>query len=557
MRTGTKRIAFAILLTLSLATAFFVIRSVLLSKMTGLLEEKIQQLNKSDFNIQYDSIHFNWKKNIVVIEELVIEKDAYDTTCLYPEFISADEVRLEGFSLLTFLLKRKAAFETITFTEPHIVVRQQSKLLPDSVQQRENEFTVAVEKLNLISAHIEYTGRTACQVITDIKSTVTVTDITLDFYAHKPLGLTIRKILCDSSSINLPRELYLLRFARLEVDLQRSSLQLDTLTIHPHLHKIAFAKKKEYESDRIEGAIPSLRLSDLKFQYRDTFFLNAEALHLQMFLKVFRDKRLPDKPKFTLLPIQQLRKLSFGLSIDSLKIHKSYVEYEEFPEGLDREIKVYFDNLEATILDINNDPEMGTGETMLAAQANFMGKGILEMTTVFPWQTNKKCQLKGTLRNFPLALINPVLEPIANMEIESGIMDQLVFHYNYDMHHSAGEVQLNYHDLKLISYKDDEKIEEQQKRKKNKDYEDLRKDNLKSFLINFVIRKNMNEKVPEDKRTGQIDFERNTSRSIFNYWWKSLYSGIKSAYNLDRLPVKSQKAADPDKKERKKNKKKK
>jgi hypothetical protein len=129
------------------------------------------------------------------------------------------------------------------------------------------------------------------------------------------------------------------------------------------------------------------------------------------------------------------------------------------------------------------------------------------------------------------------------------------------MHRSSGEVQLNYHDLKLISYRDDAKIEELQKKKKNKDYDELRKDNLKSFLINVVIRKNMDEKLPEDKRTGEINFERNSSRSIFNYWWKSLYDGIKSAYNLDRLPVKNQKATDAgkdaDKKDGKKNKKKK
>ena len=45
----------------------------------------------------------------------------------------------------------------------------------------------------------------------------------------------------------------------------------------------------------------------------------------------------------------------------------------------------------------------------------------------------------------------------------------------------------------------------------------------------------MDGNVPEHKRTGVIDFHRDTSKSIFNYWWKSLLTGIKSAYNLDKL----------------------
>ena len=45
----------------------------------------------------------------------------------------------------------------------------------------------------------------------------------------------------------------------------------------------------------------------------------------------------------------------------------------------------------------------------------------------------------------------------------------------------------------------------------------------------------MDERVDESKRTGAIGFERDEYRSIFNYWVKSLLSGIKAAYNLDKL----------------------
>jgi hypothetical protein len=45
----------------------------------------------------------------------------------------------------------------------------------------------------------------------------------------------------------------------------------------------------------------------------------------------------------------------------------------------------------------------------------------------------------------------------------------------------------------------------------------------------------MDEDVARDKRTGTIEFYRDQKRSIFNYWWKSVFSGIKSAYKIDKL----------------------
>jgi hypothetical protein len=51
-----------------------------------------------------------------------------------------------------------------------------------------------------------------------------------------------------------------------------------------------------------------------------------------------------------------------------------------------------------------------------------------------------------------------------------------------------------------------------------------------SFLINnFVIEK---ENQPDKNfRPGSIEFERDTTRSIFNFWWKSIASGLESSIN--------------------------
>lgn len=561
MKTRTIRILAAILIIILGATALMIVRSHLLNSLKSGLQQKIEALNQTDFNIKYDSIHIDWRKNLIVIDALVIEKDAYDTTCLYPEFVSAGQVRIEGFSLLTFLLKKTLSFETVNISSPHIVLRQQSKLLLDSTSQKQNEFSMHIDKLQITSAHLEYTDSASCKLISEFKTNIRTTDLQLDFAARKPLLVSMGVLSLDSTKLNLPNAFYTFLIKETNVNFATGTLNVDTLRIIPHYPKLTFGRKKGHETDRVEGVVPFVKLTGLKLQYIDTLIFEAGNTDIQMYLKIFRDKRLADHDVFKPLPIQQLQKLPFGLSLDTLRLIKSYVEYEEFAEDTDHAITVYFDDLAASIYNVNNDSKREDGETIVKARAKFMGEGELQLTTALPWKKGQNYHMKGSLKNFKFAKMNPVLEPIANMQVESGILEDLSFQFNYDLDNSKGEVELNYHDLKLVSFKDDEKLkkaEERNKRRKNsRDPEDLRKDNLKTFIINaFIIRKNMDKNVPEDKRTGTVSFNRNPARSVFNYWWKSLFSGIKSAYNLDKFQPKDPKSNErkEEKKSRKKRK---
>lgn len=531
MQRKKKKLLALILLTIISVTVLSIAHYIIFNKLKGAVLQKIETLNKSDYNIRYDSIHFHWLKNRILIDALVLEKDAYDTTCIHPEFISARKVQIEGFSLLSFLINKKLAFDLISFVDPHILIRKNTGLLPDSVSQGENKFKLTIDRLRFQSAHVAYSD-TSCTVTTEVNTNITVTDLAVDLQPDKPVDIRWGMIQLDDTQLDLPEVFYTLLFQKIKYDYMANTFEIDTIKIKPHLSKLAFARKKPHETDRFEGVIPFLKLGGLRFRYQDTVSLSAINTDIQMYLKVFRDKRLPDKKQFTVLPIQQLQKLSFGLTIDTIRIIKSYIEYEEFADDAETSGSVHFDNLYATIYDINNDRSLKNGKTILDAQADFMGDGLLSIHSVLPWNTQSENIMTGSLKNFTMAKINSMLFPVANMKIESGKLKSIDFKYTYNMIRSMGEIELNYENLKLTSFKDEGKT----KIKKDNDSDALQKDNLKSFIVNaFIIRKNMDEGVPAEKRTGEIVFERNTSRSIFNYWWKSVFSGIKSAYNLDNL----------------------
>jgi hypothetical protein len=58
--------------------------------------------------------------------------------------------------------------------------------------------------------------------------------------------------------------------------------------------------------------------------------------------------------------------------------------------------------------------------------------------------------------------------------------------------------------------------------------EDGSKRKLKSLIANSFAIKEENLKGTKSYKSGTISFERDKKKSVFNYWWKSVFSGIKS-----------------------------
>jgi hypothetical protein len=532
-----KRTLYALTTIAVIAIALVVVRSFVLKKVRENLLSKIETLNKSDIKIHYDTIYVDWARNILTIEKLVIEKDAYDTTCVYPEFISSQKVTVNGLGLLSLIFQNELSIDEIHLFKPHWVLHQKSQLLLDSSSRKENEFEIYIKRIKVDSMRMEFTDSLKCSLVTGFRSSATVKDLNLSFHADRPTEYSFSEVATKDTRVDLPRSLYSLTVREARLNLQSHTFELDTLRLIPALGKLQFGRRLGNDIDRIEGVIPFLKLSKLNLHYGDTVIADAGEADIQFFLKVFHDKRLPHKKKVVPLPIEQLRKLPFGLSLEKLTISKSYVEYEEVPANADESGRVFFDNLEGTISPLTNDGNNLDGETILNAKADFMGQGKLAVQGTLPWNTRKKSTVKGSLSGLPFTKLNSMVEPAANMEFESGVLNRIDFAFRYNDDASNGEVSLNYQDLKIVSYRTDEQIDKVEKKKRNrkKTEEELRKDNLKTFIINaFVVRKNLDENVPEEKRTGEIGFERDKTRSVFNYWWKSLFTGIKSAFNLDK-----------------------
>ena len=516
-------------------------KSFLISEIKSRLEEQIHKLRDAGYIVSYDSITLDWQENAVEVFSLSVKHDLDSALCEKTDFISAKHIKAGGFRIIPLLLRSRLSFGSIVLDSPKVVINERL-IKEDSVTRKRKEFTIVVDDLKLPDLYLVIYDSKSCRTGSTYYANASVNDFKLAFYEDRPMLVDVTAFRADSIQIEIPDEYYSMRIKEVSFKPAMGIVDLDTLQIIPKLGKIAFGRQKGYETDRIEGMIPYINLYGLELNRGDSMTISARKMTTQIFLKVFRDKRLPFKRKYKNLPVAAINKLPVGIRINSVVLNKSYVEYEEFAEEADSAGSVFFDNMFATIKNINNTDISGKGETELIAKADFMGAGTVKVHAVLPWDTRIRETVTGSVENLDMKRLNRMIEPAIQVRAESGHLDKLTFEFTSNGSHAKGGIELDYKNLRLTTYKSENRIEKIVKRKKRRhqevdeDDEKIKKASFKTFIVNtFIIRKNMNKNVPEEKRTGTIDFERDPAKSVFNFWWKSLLSGVKSAYNIEKL----------------------
>ena len=320
----------------------------------------------------------------------------------------------------------------------------------------------------------------------------------------------------------LPDSLYAIKADEIGVSLAKSRIYMDSVRLIPKYGKYQFANQLGFEKDRVEF---NARLIEFKnFNFEDYILkgkVKSGLVNVNDFrAKNFRDKRLPfPESQMPPMPQQWIRDFDHYLKLDLVKLKNGYVSYEEFTEDGQKPGKIEFTSLNAEIRNITNSPQAWKRNDLLTidARAKLMGKGKIQAYFNANLSNKQnKFTLSGTIDQMNLREINPMLENVANVSVKSGQNDRLDFSFDGNNNFSVGEMRFRYSDLKITVMK-----------KKTGD-----KGGFASFLANtFVI----NNKNPNGKnlRVGEIYFERDKQKSLFNFLWKSMLSGIKPSLGIN------------------------
>ncbi|WP_194774959.1 hypothetical protein [Pararhodonellum marinum] len=299
-------------------------------------------------------------------------------------------------------------------------------------------------------------------------------------------------------------------------------LEIDDFELIHKMGKYEYTSQFEDRQDWIEVREASLLVKGLNFDgYLQEGYLEVDTLvakHPQLI--VFLDKRKrEDFSKRPPMVHEMLENLNQTIHIESTVLEDAYIKVEEHPDNdSPRPGHVFFDKVDATITNISNFNEKLDGRKEMELQANgrLMGVGPLEVDIKYFLENDVgKFTIKGHMGAIPLSEINTMVEPQAKVSIKSGKVNRIDFDIMANDYEGVGEVIVRYEDLEIEILDKDFQNDQNIFRK------------IGAFLANKVVIKSYNPK-NGNLTKGQVYYRRDQHKSLFNYWWKLLFSGLKS-----------------------------
>ena len=127
----------------------------------------------------------------------------------------------------------------------------------------------------------------------------------------------------------------------------------------------------------------------------------------------------------------------------------------------------------------------------------------------------------GEVKNFDLYLLNKILNPLVNLNIKSGYSKQMSFSFMANKDFAQGNMKFRYDNLKV------QLLSQESNSTKGLG------PGVKTLFANTFLIKRKNPRFVL-LRDGNIFTERDTSRAIFNYWGKALFSGVGSSIGINK-----------------------
>lgn len=313
------------------------------------------------------------------------------------------------------------------------------------------------------------------------------------------------------------RSMYTLSVKQIKLDSREQNMTVDSIVLIPKYGKYQFSRRLGKQIDRFVLRIPGIALTGLDLSnLRDSAIVASSLKIHHADLHVFRDKRLPFiKHHNTPLPVALIRTLPFEFTLDTLLLDDTKILYEEFPENGFKTGYILFDQLRANAANLTNrTTDVKQKQSVLHVTSRVMQQGNIAVDFTLPYGKSQVYNATGKISNLRLDRLNPILESLAFVRVESGRLNALNFNFDYDDRASNGNILINYEDLKLAGLTKDKESKE---------------NDVKSLALGLFVRKDKDRDVPIEKRSGKIYYERDRRRAVFNIWVKSLFSGIKSS----------------------------
>ena len=310
----------------------------------------------------------------------------------------------------------------------------------------------------------------------------------------------------------------------LRLDGKLRLLRMDTVRILSTKDKETIGRAKGHQVDVVDATSEGIAVEGL--DVRALFRRRLEADKITMHkneIHVFRDRRLPLEPGDKAMPMDGLEHLPVTLRVGSVSLGSTFFAYEEYPKRGNETgmLKIY--RLHGTVEPLINHPGAGDpGYLTMRMEGSLMNSGTVTATTKMPLHKGDPYRVEGAFHDLDVTKLNNPAENLGRLHLESGLLNSLDFRFDMSEEKATGDIIGEYHDLVV------DKLKEKSGVKKI--------DKLKSLALKkFIIPKDKDKSLPVKKRTGKVDYKRDTQRYFSYYLLHSLLVGVKSSFSLGFL----------------------
>jgi hypothetical protein len=297
-------------------------------------------------------------------------------------------------------------------------------------------------------------------------------------------------------------------------------VRLKNINMRPLIPRERFPLLDGYQRDvtNVNIAYAELRGVDerkwIQEQILDANFLEIGPLKAE----IYRNKRFPfNHNQRPVWPQDLIKNLNQEFTFDSVKLLPSNIRYSELMGISDEPGYIEFNRLTLSGGTFSNIEKINRqrGPFTMDAEAFLYNQAKLSVQFSFNlFDEQNRHTARGFLEPMQLDVLNHIIKKSEPIAIEEGKLNRLEFELSFNSRHAEGELYAGYNDLKIAVL--------------NFSGEEIQKDRFTSFLAN-KLKVNSQSHGTEPVK---IMHERDEERSLISFWWKSIYSGIKSVIGI-------------------------
>lgn len=505
---------FILLIIIALLVANTVLKSKLEKALTSDLPPELE-IEYSDINVS------TWQGNVAIAD---LKLKSYSKNNKTPHTtLQIEKLEVIDLHYWDYLFNNTIHLDKIKIDGNSIEHRSYEQK-PDSITQKKRKSLnkkIVVDAFEVTPTQIKVLKKSAPDSLwLSVKNfMVNLKNIQADSTTiHTKVPFTYEKVTLKTDSVFLSLNPYD-NFTIEELDLKNNQLNLLQAAIKTQYTRSQLTQRISRERDHIDLTIPHINLNKFDWNItQDTISINAPSFLLtNPKLNIYRNKLVADDNRMKPMYSEMLRNLPFRLRIDSTSIKNAYIKYSEKVKTEEPPGNIEFLNMNAHIKNLANTYKSKDESTLISVDAQFMNSSPMHVDWSFDvTNLNDQFRFKGEVANLPASNMNSFTEPNLRVKL-TGELKKAYFDISGNKNDSRINMRMDYDDFKLNV------LNEKSKKKW-----------LTSAIANIFVSKDSDKEGEGDFRKGSNTAQRDKSKSVFNFLWLSIKSGLIDTMTGDR-----------------------